>query len=386
MPVVAVVNRKGGSGKSTLATHLAAWCAHQGYAVMLGDVDRQQSSRSWLRRRNPTLPTISPWSVDQNTLKVPTGITHVVLDTPGGLHGLDLARMVMFADVILMPVCGSSFDRESAADCHAELMALPRVAGGRCRVASIGMRIDPRTRNAQALKDWAAGLGIPFLGVLRESQAYVQTLERGMTIFDVPGERAAVDVRQWQPLLQWLAPQLLPQARSAGPAPVTHGTSPGTVAASLAARPATAASVPGPSPRPATAPAMSAPVARSAVPGTAPTPPTAAPASTPASTPVARPVTATTPTPVHGLLIASRPVTPVTRLPNTRVLDRVARSGPPAPVNAAAGTRPGAHTMVGAAPPRNAAPSTPAASAGATSTAAGTVVPPIPSFLKLVKC
>ncbi len=101
MPVIAVVNRKGGSGKSTLAAHLAAWCAHQGHAVMLGDVDRQQSTRSWLRKRNETLPAIAPWTVDQNILRVPAGITHVILDTPGGLHGFELGpppgRLVGFA-------------------------------------------------------------------------------------------------------------------------------------------------------------------------------------------------------------------------------------------------------------------------------------------------
>ncbi len=51
MPVIAIVNRKGGSGKSTLATHLAACYANSGVAVMLGDVDRQQSTQSWLRLR-----------------------------------------------------------------------------------------------------------------------------------------------------------------------------------------------------------------------------------------------------------------------------------------------------------------------------------------------
>ena len=54
MPVVAVVNRKGGSGKSTIATHIAAWCANAGLSVMLGDVDRQQSTRTWLRRAKAT--------------------------------------------------------------------------------------------------------------------------------------------------------------------------------------------------------------------------------------------------------------------------------------------------------------------------------------------
>jgi chromosome partitioning protein len=216
MPVIAVVNRKGGSGKSTVAAHLAAWCAHNGNSVMLGDVDRQQSTRSWLRRRPESLPAIAPWTVDQNILRVPTGITHVILDTPGGMHGFDLARMVMFADAILMPVCSSSFDRESAAACHAELKALPRVATGRCKLASIGMRIDTRTRATQVLKDWSTELELPFLGVLRETQLYVQCLERGMTIFDLPAQRAEADLLQWQPILGWLAP-LLSNAPTAAP-------------------------------------------------------------------------------------------------------------------------------------------------------------------------
>jgi chromosome partitioning protein len=153
MPVIAVVNRKGGSGKSTFAAHVAAWCAMQGHAVMLGDVDRQQSSRAWLRRRPSQLPAISPWAMDQNTLKVPPGISHVVLDTPGGLHGFELARIVMFADAIVMPVCSSMFDRESAAQCHSELSALPRVASGRCRVGVVAMRIDGRTNHAAMMRE-----------------------------------------------------------------------------------------------------------------------------------------------------------------------------------------------------------------------------------------
>lgn len=220
MPVIAVVNRKGGSGKSTVAAHLAAWFAHNGNAVMLGDVDRQQSTRSWLRRRSEALPAIAPWTVDQNILRVPTGITHVILDTPGGMHGFDLARMVMFADAIVMPVCSSSFDRESAAACHAELMTLPRVSSGRCKLASIAMRIDARTSATQVMKDWSAGLGMHFLGALRDTQLYVQCLERGMTLFDLPPQRAAADLLQWQPILDWLSPQ--PGAFQASTAPAAQ--------------------------------------------------------------------------------------------------------------------------------------------------------------------
>ena len=211
MPVIAVINRKGGSGKSTLAAHIAAWCARNGSSVMLGDVDRQQSARAWLKRRDAALQAIAPWAVDQkNMLRVPTGITHVVLDTPGGMHGFELARVVMFADAIVMPVCNSMFDRESAQACHAELMTMPRVASGRCRLAVVGMRIDARTNSAQTLDKWSESLGVPFLGALRETQLYVRSLERGLTIFDLLPQQAAADLAQWAPILQWLKPQLYP--------------------------------------------------------------------------------------------------------------------------------------------------------------------------------
>jgi len=209
MPVVAVINRKGGSGKSTLASHLAGYCARLGLRVMLGDVDRQQSSLAWLRRRAvqplSNCPTIVGWAVGaQSVMRPPVGITHAVLDTPGGLHGFDLARVVMGADAILMPVCDSIFDRESAADCYAELMTLPRVASGRCQVALVGMRLDARTKGAQRLEAWAEQNGLPYIGSLRESQVYPRCAEEGMTLFDLPAAKVAADLAQWQPVLDWV--------------------------------------------------------------------------------------------------------------------------------------------------------------------------------------
>ncbi|MBE7368509.1 ParA family protein [Ramlibacter pallidus] len=211
MPVVAVVNRKGGSGKSTFAAHMAAWCAREGLSVMLGDVDRQQSSRGWLRRRDPSLPAIAPWVIDQkNVLRVPTGITHVVLDTPGGLHGFELARIVMFADAIVLPVCPSVFDRESAAACLQELATLPRVAKGQCRLATVGMRVDGRTSAGDVLRAWAGEHKVPMIGVLRETQNYVRSLERGLTLFDLPPEKVETDMAQWKPIIDWMRPVLMP--------------------------------------------------------------------------------------------------------------------------------------------------------------------------------
>lgn len=213
MPVIAIVNRKGGSGKSTLATHLAARYASSGSSVMLGDVDRQQSTQSWLRLRalheQLAGAPIVGWAVDpKRILRPPAGVSLVVLDTPGGLRGFDLARVAAFADVIVMPVCNSVFDRESAAECHAELMALPRVASGRCKVAAVGMRIDARTKAAETLAVWARGLKLPFIGVLREAQVYVRSIEQGLTLFDLPAEQVGADLAQWQTIVDWLEPVL----------------------------------------------------------------------------------------------------------------------------------------------------------------------------------
>ena len=81
MPVIVVANPKGGVGKTTLATHIAGYFAAQGRAVMLGDVDRQQSSRTWLSLRPAGLPRISAWDVAHDEIvRPPKGTTHVVLE------------------------------------------------------------------------------------------------------------------------------------------------------------------------------------------------------------------------------------------------------------------------------------------------------------------
>jgi chromosome partitioning protein len=246
MPVVAVVNRKGGSGKSTLATHLAAHFANRGATVMLADIDRQQSTRTWLRQRkaaNPQGSAIIGWSVDpRNFVRPPSSADIVVLDTPGGLTGLDLARVVMYADAILMPVCNSIFDRESAADCLAELRLLPRVVSGRCRIGAVGMRLDARTEAAGTVQTWAAEQRLPLIALLRESAAYVRCIEKGLTLFDAPAAEVEDDLAQWKPILQWLRPVLESPAND--PAPTRHEISAARAAsmetppAALARRPA----------------------------------------------------------------------------------------------------------------------------------------------------
>ncbi|HEX5127444.1 MAG TPA: ParA family protein [Rhodocyclaceae bacterium] len=205
MTVIAVVNRKGGSGKSTLATNVAGYLASLGHDVMLGDVDKQQSSRLWLSLRPEHRPRINGWSIDErNFARPPAGIKHVVLDTPGGFHSLGMMKVALYADAILIPTTPTVFDRAAAADCVKELRTFPRIASGKCEVACIGMRIDGRTKNASALETWANTLALPYLGTIKAAQAYSKCLEQGLSIFDFQREKVEAYLQEWSTVTAWL--------------------------------------------------------------------------------------------------------------------------------------------------------------------------------------
>jgi chromosome partitioning protein len=210
MATVAIVSRKGGSGKSTLASNMAAYLAKRNIPVLLGDLDRQQSMRVWLSRRPADMPAINSWAADVNTalLRVPGSAPNVILDTPGGLHGHALSKVVMMADAIVLPVGASVFDRESVGECWAELRNHPRIKSGRCKVACVGMRLDARTDAMQTTRDWALAQGLEWLGSLRSAQVYVRAVENGLSIFDLPAKVSNADRAQWIALLGWLKGQM----------------------------------------------------------------------------------------------------------------------------------------------------------------------------------
>ncbi|MCC7098539.1 MAG: AAA family ATPase [Rubrivivax sp.] len=203
MPVIVIANPKGGVGKSTLATNVAGLLARQGHAVMLGDVDRQQSSRQWLALRPSTLPTIQGWDVQGSVVRPPKGATHVVLDTPAGLHGKALEGVLAIVDRLLIPLQPSLFDIQAT---HAFVQMLraheraPRIALG-----LVGMRVKERTQSNERLQEYLATLPLPVLAWLRDTQNYVQLAAHGLSLWDVAPSRVERDLEQWQPLKEWLS-------------------------------------------------------------------------------------------------------------------------------------------------------------------------------------
>jgi chromosome partitioning protein len=203
MPTVVVANPKGGVGKSTLSTQIAGYFAAQGHRVMLGDADRQQSSRLWLTLRPPSARPIATWDLgDGQIAKPPKGTTHVVLDTPAGLHGKRLKEVLKLTDKVLVPLQPSVFDIFATRDFLDELAESSRAA--KLQVGIVGMRVDERTRAAEQLHHFVDSIGLPVLGYLRDTQNYIQLAARGLTVFDLDPERVARDLAQWQPICRWL--------------------------------------------------------------------------------------------------------------------------------------------------------------------------------------
>lgn len=203
MPVVAVANPKGGVGKSTLATNIAGYFASRGHAVMLGDVDRQQSSRLWLGLRLPTARPISTWEISAELIaKPPRGSTHVVLDTPAGLHGKRFNEIMKMAHKVIVPLQPSVFDIFATRDFLDQLVENKHY--GKVQIGVVGMRVDARTIAADKLQEFVATLGLPVLGYLRDTQNYVHLAAHGLTMFDVTPGRVEKDLAQWQAVCDWL--------------------------------------------------------------------------------------------------------------------------------------------------------------------------------------
>ncbi|MFZ6647470.1 ParA family protein [Undibacterium sp. TJN25] len=201
MQVIVIANPKGGVGKSTFATNLAGYFASRGHNVMLGDIDVQQSSRTWLSLRPANLPVIQPWEIeDGHIAKPPKGTTHMVLDTPAGLKGARLDAALKIATKVVVPLQPSIFDILATEEFLNKL--LKREAGFEAGV--LGMRVNSRSRAADQLSHYVEQRGLPVLGYLRDTQNYIQLAAHGATLWDVAPSKVEKDLEQWQQILQWI--------------------------------------------------------------------------------------------------------------------------------------------------------------------------------------
>lgn len=203
---ILVANPKGGSGKTTLSTNLAGYFAVRGERVALGDMDRQQSSLTWLTMRPAELPAIVGWDArDEEDPKLPHKTSWAVVDSPAGMHGKRLAQAVKLADKIVVPVQPSVFDMWATEDFIKTVLEEKAIRKHRTFLAIVGMRVDPRTRAAAMLEEFLSKFDLPVLTYLRDTQNYMNAAAEGECLFDQHrNQRTERDFEQWQPLLEWV--------------------------------------------------------------------------------------------------------------------------------------------------------------------------------------
>ena len=202
---ILVLNAKGGSGKTTLATNLASYYAwEEERAVALVDYDPQGSSLAWGEARAPAWPPIAVHPGFERPFRPRKGTEIVIMDSPAGLHGRELAALVRKAETILVPVVPSPIDMRAAADFLAEIKANRRIAGKKAKVALVANRVREHTQIFQELQRFLKKHRVPVIGHLRESMVYIRAAEQGIGIFELPPHQTQVDWEQWQPILKWL--------------------------------------------------------------------------------------------------------------------------------------------------------------------------------------
>jgi chromosome partitioning protein len=128
-----------------------------------------------------------------------------VIDSPAGLHGKNLSHALKLANKILIPVAPSMFDLHASRDFLQALAEEKTVRKQRNKIGIIGMRMDARTRAAQALEHFLASLDLPVVAYLRETQVYVNAAFEGKSLFDLPPYLAERELEQWDFLEHWLA-------------------------------------------------------------------------------------------------------------------------------------------------------------------------------------
>ena len=203
MNTILIANSKGGCGKSTLSVNLAAALALAGQEVMLADADRQKSILAWSRRRPGTANPVSVADWTKGPGEVPKKVTRLIIDGPAGLRKDGFETLVAEADLIIMPVLPSTFDQDASTAFLEKLDALKSIRKNKKGVAIVGNRMRDRTRAAERLDRFLAGLGHAVVARLRDSTAYGEAAAQGLSIFEAKGVRPVLR-DDWKPLIDYV--------------------------------------------------------------------------------------------------------------------------------------------------------------------------------------
>ena len=210
---IVILNPKGGCGKSTLATNIAAAYAQHGNTPAIMDYDPQGSSMGWLSRRDGSLPSIHGIEAYKRTmqatrswqLRVPNDTVNLIIDSPASIGHDDLRELTRDSTSILVPVLPSLMDIHAASRCIADLLLVAKVDRRDRKLAVVANRTRSRTKSFAKLMRFLDSLGIPIIAVLRDTQNFVSSAEKGIGVGEMrPPSKVRKDVEQIEKIVSWL--------------------------------------------------------------------------------------------------------------------------------------------------------------------------------------
>jgi len=204
MRTIMVINAKGGCGKTTLATNIAGFYADKGKAVAIADFDPQGSSLDWLKARPEDRPEIVGINASDGSFRSPRNIDTLILDVPAAVHGKILTALVRRAESLVIPVLPSPIDMRAAAHFIEELLLVGKVNRDEVKLAVVANRVKENTLIFHTLEKFLRRLKIPRIATLRDTQNYIRSAERGVSIFEMAPSAVEQDVEQWRSLTRWL--------------------------------------------------------------------------------------------------------------------------------------------------------------------------------------
>lgn len=213
---IVVLNPKGGCGKSTLATNLAGYLASSGHSVAIMDFDPQGSAMRWLKIRpgnSAPIHGIAAFDVRSSAtrswqLRVPQSVRYLVVDSPASVPPENLAELTSGAHAILIPVLPSDIDVHAASQLMKDLLLIAKVSRRMGRIGVIANRVRENTVAYRKLMRFLHSLSISVVGVLKDSQNYVHSAERGLSIHELPNARMKADAERWASIIEWLEEKL----------------------------------------------------------------------------------------------------------------------------------------------------------------------------------
>lgn len=176
------------------------------------DFDPQGSAISWLERRPETSPTIhgiaaykKPMQATRSwQLRVPDDSVNVIVDSPAGISYDELHEITRSSTVILVPVLPSFMDIDTTSRCIADLLLAVNVDRNDRRLAVVANRTRKHTKSLARLMRFLDSLGIPIIAVLRDSQNFVDSAEKGIGVHEMEPSRVRPDLEQLERIARWI--------------------------------------------------------------------------------------------------------------------------------------------------------------------------------------